>query len=649
MADNDQHSHINLAAVEHEEPMTILQPPMSESPDVEGSEVRIDWTESASIAKPAGDETVWVTGSEHAVRTPRRERRREPRFPRPHLFVTLCHWAMVMLLGLSFITGMRIGWGYLESPFRWLSLRLASIAPKGSLLGVNIITLHVVLAFFMLGVAGIYVAYMFRSGASRRMRVTRQTFQRLRRGAFEHGLKWNKSSLWVSNLLVYWVGFTFVFVLILTGIALYRLDWGLSSLLGGYGTARWLHSLLAYLLLPYIVLHMVLQWCFGRFWTIFKAQSYAPHIRAGLHGVALILPLAVAFYVVNEMPVTLTAKRIPANMQAPTLDGDASDPVWQYADSITVRTVKGVNNPTDHVDVAMQALHDEKYVYFKFEWNDPEASYKRFPLLKTADGWRMLETAYKWGDENVYYEDKLSMYVTDVTGGSCADTCHIGVGPHAARGEKHGLHYTNGVLGDVWHWKAVRTNHMHVAPNEPGYMDDQYFRAPDLPMPTDPKERYTAGYHPDPQSGGGYSYNYIKLDKDKPLSEARVQPRFLPRHPLHLRPNPDPTTSEAGYQWWLHKATSLPYSEALDTYPVGTLLPNMVVEPFQGGRADIRAKAQWSKGRWTLEARRVLDTHSEFDVALSTERPVYLTVATYNRTQTRHSEQIKPVQLTLEK
>jgi hypothetical protein len=79
------------------------------------------------------------------------------------------------------------------------------------------------------------------------------------------------------------------------------------------------------------------------------------------------------------------------------------------------------------------------------------------------------------------------------------------------------------------------------------------------------------------------------------------------------------------------------------------MLPNIVIEPFQGGGADIRAKAQWSKGRWTLEARRVLDTKSEFDVAFSTERPVYLTVATYNRSQTRHSEHIKPVQLTLEK
>jgi thiosulfate reductase cytochrome b subunit len=649
MADHDQHAQTNLAEVEVEELTTIHQPPMSEPLDVEEPGVQIPWTESTSISKPLEDETLGATDSKRPTAKPKRERRREPRFPRAHLFVTLSHWAMVLLLGLSFVTGVRLTWGYLEAPFHSWSMPFASIAPKGTLLGINIIKLHVVLAFLMLGVAGIYTAYMFRSGASRRLRVNRQTFHRLRQGAFEHGWRWTKSSIWASNLLAYWVGFIFVFGLMLTGIALYRLDWGVSSWFGGYDMSRLLHALFAYLLLPYVVLHMVLQWCFGRFWSIFKAQMYAPHIRAGLNAVAVFLPIAVAFYVVNELPIVLTAHRVPANMQAPTLDGDAGDPVWQYADAVTVRTTKGVNNPADHVDVKMQSLHDGHYIYFKFEWNDPEASYKRFPLVKTANGWRILETAKKWGDENVYYEDKLSMYVTDVTGGSCADTCHIGVGPHAARGQKHGLHYTDGVLGDVWHWKSVRTNYMHVAPNEPGYMDDQFFRAPDLPMPADPKERYTAGYHVDPKTGGGYDYNYAKLDKDIPDSEARVQPLFLPSRPLNLRPNPDPTTSEEQYQWWLHKATSVPYSETLDTYPVGTLLPNIVIEPFQGDRANIRAKARWANGRWTLEARRALDTKSEFDVAFSTERPVYLTLATYNRSQTRHSEHIKPVQLTLEK
>lgn len=384
MADNDQHSHMNIATVENEDPTTTHKPPMSESLDVEGAKVAIDWTQSESKSGSGHATNHPTTSSKRSARNANLGRRREPRFPRPHLFVTLTHWAMVILLGLSFVTGLRLSWGFMDSPFRSWSIPFESIAPEGTLLGINLITLHVILSFFMIGIAGIYAAYMFRSGASRRLRVTAQTFERLHKGAFERGWKWSKSSLWSSNLLVYWVGFVFVLILVLSGVAIYRVDWGVTALFGGYDTARWLHSLLSYLLLPYVLLHMVLQWCFGRFWTIFKAQFYAPHICAGLTAIALILPITVAFYVFDEMPNAVTAKRIPTNMQAPTLDGKASDQVWQIADAISVRTIKGVNNPAGHVDVLMQSVHDGQNIYFKFEWDDPEASYKRFPLLKTA-------------------------------------------------------------------------------------------------------------------------------------------------------------------------------------------------------------------------------------------------------------------------
>jgi hypothetical protein len=72
------------------------------------------------------------------------------------------------------------------------------------------------------------------------------------------------------------------------------------------------------------------------------------------------------------------------------------------------------------------------------------------------------------------------------------------------------------------------------------------------------------------------------------------------------------------------------------------------LEPFQGDRADVRVKAAWHQGRWTLEVRRVLDTTSKFDVPFMIDTPVYLTVATYNRTQTRHGEHITPIKVILQ-
>jgi hypothetical protein len=328
------------------------------------------------------------------------------------------------------------------------------------------------------------------------------------------------------------------------------------------------------------------------------------------------------------------------------LDGDPADAAWSLARTVTVRTVKGVNNPRAHVDVTVKALHDGKHIYFQWQWDDPDASYKRYPLLKTENGWKVLQTAFEAADENLYYEDKLSMYITDVRNGSCADTCHMGVGPHAARGEKHGLHYTKGEIADLWHWKAVRTNPMGAEKNEPGFMDDQHVRGPD-PVLNDFTKRYTAGYYNDPGRGWGYQYNFEKVDPYKRLAQTYVRPLFLPAT-NGLGANTDPRTSNEGETWWIQRAKAIPYSEEADTFPVGSLIPNIVLEPLKGDQADVRAKAEWRQGRWTLEAHRALDTGSPFDVAFAPGKPVYITIAAYNRTQTRHSEHIRPVRVELE-
>jgi thiosulfate reductase cytochrome b subunit len=577
------------------------------------------------------------------------ERRRVPRSPKAHLFVTVSHWSMVLLLALSLLSGMRLGWAYVESPMSGPSgvwgATLAAVSPTGTLLGVNLITFHVVSTFGLLLVAGVYAGYMVKSRMSRRLQVTGQDIRKLRLGIRARNFWRNKAALWSANVLVYWLSFFMLAVLLVSGLALYRLDWGLSTFLGGYGPARFVHGLVAYLLVPYTILHALLQWCFGRFWTIFKTEIYRPHVRAGLASAAIVLPVIAALYVWNDMPETLTAARLPGGASAPVLDGDSGDAAWNRAKSLTIRTVKGVNTMRRHVDVTVKAVHDGRRIYFQFQWNDGDASYKRWPLMKTESGWKVLQTAFETWDENAYYEDKLSMYITDVPRGSCADTCHLGVGPYSAKGEKHGLHYTRGEVGDLWQWKAVRTNAMGAPAGEPGFVDDMHIRGPE-PLPLDAATRYTAGYYADP-GGAGYALNFTKIDPSKPLSRTYVRPLFLP--PTNgIAPNLDPTTSEHDVTWWIQRASAIPYSEAADTLPVGTLIPNIVIEPFTGDRADVRGQAIWRQGRWTLETRRDLDTGSRYDVAFAPGKPVYISVAIYNRTETRHSEHIRAVRLMLE-
>lgn len=586
-----------------------------------------------------------------AVAEPLPERRRAPRSPRAQLFVTISHWSMVLLLTFSLLSGMRIAWSYPESPLggptgAWGTM-LGATSPKGTLFGIDLITYHVVASFAMILVAGVYVGYLLRSRASRRLQLTGQDLCKLGLGLRARNFWRNKAALWSANLVVYWSAFFMIAVLGITGLALYRLEWGLSTALGGYEPARLIHAIVAYLLIPYTIVHALLQWFFGRFWTIFKAQFYQPHLRAGLVSLAIVVPVVAGLYLWNEVPETLNVVHVRGDVPAPVLDGDPGDAAWSQAKAVTIRTVKGVNNPGAYVDVSVKALHDGKQVYFKFQWRDPDASYKRFPLLKTAGGWKVLQTAFDVADENVYYEDKLSMYITDVRNGSCAATCHMGVGPYSAKGEKHGLHFTSGEVGDVWHWKAVRSNPMAADKNEAGFLDDQHFRGRD-PLPVDYLfNRYTAGYYADPGRGWGYQYNFLKVDPYKPLSQTYVTPMFLPAT-NGIAPNPDPKTSDQDETWWIQRAGAIPYSEAADTHPVGAMIPNIVIEPFKGDRADVRAKGAWKQGRWTVETRRSLDTGSPFDVAFAPGKPVYITVATYNRTQTRHSEHIRPVRVVLE-
>jgi thiosulfate reductase cytochrome b subunit len=606
---------------------------------------------------------------------------RTPTTAKAHLFVAICHWSMVLLIVLSILSGMRIGWAYIESPLGgetgiWSNF-IGSIAPKGTLFGINLIELHVSLVFFMLAVAILYVVYLSRSRTVARLRVTTRDIEKLKESFREKNFLTNKPALWSANLLVYWMAFFFLLVLLITGTMMYWPDWSPISWapvewIGGYATIRLVHGLVAYLFIPYAILHSVLQWFFGRFWSIFKVRVYLPHIRAGFVGMVFALTCFGWLYAWNDVPRQLTIAPIPESVKAPVLDGDASDPVWSYATAQTIRGTKGLHQDDGYVDVTIKGVHDGKYVYFMFQWKDPDVSLKRFPLKKTIDGWEVLQTAFDKFDENVYYEDKLAVYITDLPNGGCAGTCHAGSGPSAARGDKHGMHYTtHGEIGDVWHWKSVRTNNM-AGENEPGYADDMHF-GPLTPVPPNlkPGQRYTGGYDTDPHpAGSGYRYNFVKVASQDPAS-TNVQPTKLPSfagshyngnqqfnknlvRPIKLplthdiRTNSDPTTSEEGAIWWIRESEGIPYDEKLDNYPVGALIPNILLAPFKGDQADVRAKGKWHNGYWTLETRRVLDTGSKYDVAFKFERPVYLSVATFNRTQTRHSEHIEPLKVILQ-
>jgi hypothetical protein len=300
---------------------------------------------------------------------------------------------------------------------------------------------------------------------------------------------------------------------------------------------------------------------------------------------------------------------IPLTDHPPSIDGQALDSAWDAAVPARLRLGNGANLPGGATEVHLRALRDDQRLYLLCEWDDPTRSQKHVPLLKTEAGWRILQTAYRRADENVYYEDKFALMLA--VSDPLAALTAIHLGPHPLAGQPgapggRGLHYTQGRrILDVWHWKSVRNGAEHQA-------DDNFFSAP-LPAPAatprqfDPDSgawfpRYTAGYRKDPPGTfAGYNMNWENF------TEGVATPLRLPDDARDLAALADATATAHGSDpgsWWLEFNDTHPFAQGEDNLPVGTLLPSVLsTGKLTGDRGDIQARGRWARGRWTLELR----------------------------------------------
>jgi Ethylbenzene dehydrogenase/Prokaryotic cytochrome b561 len=444
----------------------------------------------------------------------------------------------------------------------------------------------------------------------------------------------DRRTRWQSiNVIIHWFAFAALVTVIGSGVALYfGPGWVAHQYVAG------VHRAAAWTLVVYVAVHAGAQWWSGGIHGLLKIVRprfvyVVPACIALVTGAAT----GIVAYVADGMAIQpLTIARVSA---PPRLDGEPNDTAWRNARPVSVVTRYGANLPGGEVAVTVRAVHDGTSAYFLFEWPDSTRSQKHLPLRKTASGWEVIQTNYARQDENDFYEDKFGvMLARDAR--AAVSTSHLGPhpidnrpGPPGGRG----MHYTaDGSIVDVWHWKSVRTGPM-------GQIDDNYF-GPPLDAPRDPKARYTGGYTQDPKTGGDFIQNW------QTLGDGRIVPLWLPSHPDVLarlgEVNLDPNVGDAG-EWWLPKELVLPYSPELDaTLPVGTILPSVVIEgPFQGDRGDVRAVGKWSRGWWRLEASRLLDTGSKYDVPIADG--TYLWVVVFDHTQTRHSYHLHPLRLEL--
>lgn len=405
---------------------------------------------------------------------------------------------------------------------------------------------------------------------------------------------------WMLKKSIMFAIYTLLGSSILSGLLIYsgRID---DLLL--YATVENVHTYSFYGLLGLGIGYLIVVYSFRKDTRVSQYEKAGSGWVTGLVFLVSIGISALAVYGVCkflEKPATLVCKNIN---RGPIIDGRASGIEWVGADSLSVIVSNGDNFPDKMVEVKIKAFHNFRYIYFLFQWADPEPSHNH-SLIKTENGWKELKSEYSPFGESVYFEDQLAiLFHKDSLG--CAASCHLG------NSAKAGLHYTPGDTADLWYWKSTSTNSVWEA-------DDGWWGQ---------KINDTiGGRHFDNSPGGGYITN---------LNEEWDEPYFLPAY--HAFDN-----------WiWTGSDRYQPYRAGLDNYEIGQKVPGMLVSNRTGDRGDIYARGQWRNGVWTLEMSRLKNTGSTFDVKLRED--AWFDLALFDNSEIKHAYHLKPIRLIIEK
>jgi Ethylbenzene dehydrogenase/Prokaryotic cytochrome b561 len=540
-----------------------------------------------------------------------------PSRPRSDAPTALLHLALVVTLVFSLLTGFQIASDAIDSTW---TRALDAVWLQGS-----VSYWHTIAAYALSLIAAAYVAFL--AGARLRARLTVDAARVRAVVSADRRSRWQ-----AVNVILYWVAFTLIGVAGFTGTLLY-----LDSALLPHDLVTVIHRAAAWGILLYATVHVVAQLAMGGVRQLLKILTPRfAYMAAG--ALALTVGAAAAAGLLALDTATPQVLKLARVQTTPAVDGEVTDEAWSAVPAVEVHTVRGINFPNGEADVKVRAVHDGQNAYFLFEWPDTTRSQKHLPLVKTAQGWKILEHRYGIQDENAYYEDKFGVMLSgspELAGGGSS---HLGSKPIAGKpgsANERGLHYTSdGSIVDVWHWKSVRTGPL-------AQLDDNYFGPP---MEPEEGKRYTGGYTQDPKTGGGFIQNWEKV------GSGIVKPLHLPKAPAQIAAlqgaDLDPSVIDNA-QWSMNLADTIPYSEGADTYALDTVIPSVVVDKaFEGDRGDVRGVGTWRDGWWHLEVTRKLDTGSKFDKPIGGE--TYLWVVAFDHAQTRHTQHLHPLALELE-
>jgi hypothetical protein len=286
-----------------------------------------------------------------------------------------------------------------------------------------------------------------------------------------------------------------------------------------------------------------------------------------------------------------------------TAPASLDDPVWEKTPAMLVpvkgRDILGGEEAT----VFTKAVYNDDSLYFLFRWVDPTRSVIKQSWHFDGEQWVHLK-----GNEDrialLFEITRINKFATK----GCAVTCHSP--PDVDREQWKLATKTAAERGDLWHWKAARSDPYN-------YADDAW-----LTVGGRPSGSYRETGRVKDRGEGGDIKNQTE-DKSRPL----------------YMQNPSKEPSVPGFLLLEEAVKITDYS----IFKAGDIIPFRLPKKPSGSRFDVKALSRHANGAWTVMLSRKLDTGNDDDVVFNPRKRYSFAMAVFDDSGADHSKATKPL------
>ncbi|MHA1947310.1 MAG: ethylbenzene dehydrogenase-related protein [Candidatus Hodarchaeales archaeon] len=261
-----------------------------------------------------------------------------------------------------------------------------------------------------------------------------------------------------------------------------------------------------------------------------------------------------------------------------TLDGDMSETVWDNADSVVI-----TNIGSSGADVTVYSKQNGTHIFLFATWTDSTMDNIRKQWEFNGTDW----------ENNGFNEDRITFFWSN---SSISPKCgHYVSSPNV----------TAGYQGDVWHWKATRTD-------PAGWADDKYFDG--------------TGRHSDDKTSGGYKDNSVVAQM---ISMGNTSGEIT----SVLNNNSAVSAFNAGdLPYWDASGNVITWVSGANTTVLTDIIGGQPTTLPTGSRGDVMVGSNHDGSTWSVEYVRKLDTgHSDDDVMFAVGNSYTFAVAVHNK------------------